>query len=39
MANNSCDTPNASPAPVVKGANGKHKSYDEVPFFPKQWFF
>jgi len=39
MTNNPYDPPQAEPAPVTKGKGAKYKTYDEVPFFRKQWFF
>jgi hypothetical protein len=39
MTNNPYDAPQSESAPPPSGKGAKYKTYDEVPFFRKQWFF
>jgi uncharacterized membrane protein YgdD (TMEM256/DUF423 family) len=39
MTNDPYQPPSAPTEPPTKASGAKYKTYDEVPFFRKQWFF
>lgn len=39
MTENPYDSPTSDPTPPPIGKAGKYKTYAEVPFFRRQWFF
>ena len=39
MKNDPYQPPSAAPEPTTKENDSKYKTYDEVPYFRKQWFF